>query len=694
MGEKWKLTEALGSNEVETEYHVVKSWESFTDIFGNAKEVKAMTYCDSPKIIREILDVEDEIDVESLEVVVGDRDSDAYRAKLTNHVDEAYRMKKLMEEDRLHVYTLDTSRSILHTKLYRIVQHDGTHKLVLGSANLSRQAWRNTKQTNTVVVHRTSGNTELDEIFAQMYDHQKKQYTEEFMSDLISELEDVETSEEEREKISAWVDGRVGEHDEVTELNKKATEELDNVDVEVQLLTDEEGEADKKVTFSEDVREADEVIEERISLSTNGFDSGKSAFEGLRDYDNTTIKDDVIRTTNRAYTQYLREEYGIPKMWFSRDDGALLMDGPSHRHRLTADTLPESPDVVNEALENLERYFETVETHGDSNDYEAVKAHMFEGIIWFFWAPFVNKHASKFRNASLELDDALPFLYIYGESNAGKGTFAKFALSLISHSVVEEPADADEIGKRQIRGLKTIDSTFPLVVDDITKNKIDQSLDGPLRNYWKDWPGDIQYPSIAFISNDKRPNKWFRNRSKILHFDIFFEGNFKSRRDVAEVIDQKNPLFEWFTHQMLNSEMKIPDSTDSLEIARNVFKNLYEYADRELPPYFPEKPADEHYDTAKGKWHRAHDRNQIEFEEYNGHIIAAFDEDMSFDVKSYCRSLPTRMRAEAHGLEIEIKHVDNFIDWFGENPVGEKIEEDDSEDSPGIISRIGGSLLK
>jgi len=44
MGRKsGKLTQALEDNEVETEYHVVKTWGSFTDIFGKAKEVKAMT---------------------------------------------------------------------------------------------------------------------------------------------------------------------------------------------------------------------------------------------------------------------------------------------------------------------------------------------------------------------------------------------------------------------------------------------------------------------------------------------------------------------------------------------------------------------------------------------------------------------------------------------------------------------------
>jgi hypothetical protein len=348
-------------------------------------------------------------------------------------------------------------------------------------------------------------------------------------------------------------------------------------------------------------------------------------------------------------------------------------------------------------LAELESYFETVERYGDSNDYTAVKAHMFEALLWFFWAPFVNKYASRFRDANLTLDDALPFLYIYGESNAGKGTFAEFALSLISHGVVDDPADADEIGTRQLRGLKKVDSSFPLVVDDVTKNKIDQRLDGPLRNYWKTWPGDIQYPGIAFISNDKRPNKWFRNRAKILHFDVFFEGTFKSRHEVGDVIDQQNPVYEWFTLLLGERDIELRESNDTLYDARQVFLELYDRAERDVPEYFPRKPADDHYDTAKGKWHRAHDRGKIEFSEYNGNIIATFDEDMQWDVRSYGRSLPTRMRADVQGLEIEIKHVENYRDWFGEDPIGDEGSEENSDavetDSDGITSRIRSALF-
>jgi hypothetical protein len=698
MTDRWTFQTAFDDDDVETEIRVLRSWGSFTDVFEDAAEIQTITYCDSPQLILRLLETDENIEIDSLEVVVGDRTPEQYRDKLTNHVDEAYRMKELIEDGRLRIYNLDSSRSILHTKLYRITKHDGSHTLILGSANLSKQAWENTKQTNTVVLFHTDGTSSLDEAFKQAYETQKEDYTTEFMSGLIDELEEIETKDDERERISAWVDGRVGDHDEVTELNKKVTQELDDVDVEIHALTDDPEEADTTVSFANDAEEADEVIEERISLSRRGFDNGSTAFEGLRDYDNTTIKDDVIRTTPQAYTEYLQEEYGIPKMWFGEDDGRLVMEGPSRRHGLMADGLPDDPSRIDAALADLEAYFETVERYGDSNDYDAVKAHMFEALLWFFWAPFINKYASRFRDANLTLDDALPFLYIYGESNAGKGTFAQFALSLISHSVVDEPADADEIGTRQIRGLRKVDSAFPLVVDDVTKNKIDNQIDGPLRNYWKNWPGDIQYPGIAFISNNKRPKKWFRNRAKILHFDVFFEGTFKSRHEVGEVIDQDSPVFEWFTYVLGERDIELRESNDTLYDARQAFLTLYDAANREVPEYFPRKPADEHHDTAKGKWHRAHDRGQVEFSEYNGNLVATFNEEMSFDVRSYCRSLPTRMRPEPSGREIEIKHVDNFIEWFGEDPVGlqpdeEANTEEENASTNGVTSRLRRAIF-
>lgn len=41
-------------------------------------------------------------------------------------------------------------------------------------------------------------------------------------------------------------------------------------------------------------------------------------------------------------------------------------------------------------------------------------------------------------------------------------------------------------------------------------------------------------------------------------------------------------------------------NADTLAEARQVFKELYDRANRELPSYFPEEPAEKKYDV--GKW--------------------------------------------------------------------------------------------
>jgi len=169
------------------------------------------------------------------------------------------------------------------------------------------------------------------------------------------------------------------------------------------------------------------------------------------------------------------------------------------------------------------------------------------------WAPFANRAAAFFDQYGIDLDKALPNLYVYGESDAGKGTFAEFVLSLISGGRVQQPVDADEVGKREIRGMRSANTAFPIVVDDITKDTVNR-LD-TFRNYWGNWTPEASYPLFAFISNDKRPDEWFRNRSKILHFDVNFDTSYKGEAEVNRLIEQDNPLFLWFSHEFLTRDL-------------------------------------------------------------------------------------------------------------------------------------------
>jgi hypothetical protein len=162
---------------------------------------------------------------------------------------------------------------------------------------------------------------------------------------------------------------------------------------------------------------------------------------------------------------------------------------------------------------------------GETNSTQAVMAHMYEGILYGLWAPLVNLYAQQFYGR-VTLNNALQYLHIFGESDAGKDKFAEFVLRLLSDNLVRGSAGADSVGVEQIRSLRNIDTVFPHVVSDISKQKIER-IDPP-RNFWKDsWhpSNDISYPTIIFTSNDSRPNDYCRNRAKMLHFYVAFPSN-------------------------------------------------------------------------------------------------------------------------------------------------------------------------
>jgi len=324
--------------------------------------------------------------------------------------------------------------------------------------------------------------------------------------------------------IKLYTEGRVGTQDELGEVHGRLA---DHIDAEVETvdlaLGGETAPNDESNQETDDAQEVDESAEDgdpeladapqdRITLSLRGYDeSTVSTLSQMTDFD-ATVSNDTLTTTPDAFQRYAQQVFDVPTMHLTENRDQLKFHHDGTVYRVTRP--PKSPEKVDEALEEIENYFATVDDYGNSNNSTAVKAHMYEALLWFFWAPFANRQAAFYRQHGINLDKALPYLYIFGESNGGKGTFCRFALSLISGNRVEAPVDADEIGKRKVRNLRSAHTSFPVVVDDITKQKVN-SLD-TLRNYWSGWTGETSYPLFAFISNDKRPGEWFRNRAKIL----------------------------------------------------------------------------------------------------------------------------------------------------------------------------------
>lgn len=402
------------NEEIELELATLKTRDNFETYFTeDVSHIRAITYSDSPETLHNLLENVGTDDV-TLEVVVGDNTLD-YRKKLRGKEELASTLDRLQRKNRLQIYLTGLKNNEVHSKLYILQHQDGSRTNILGSPNLSGQGWGSTRQKNAIVVFRTNGNQPLDNIFDHWYDEHKK-YGKQFLEDLTEQLEDVD--EEEREEIiHAWVDGRTTSHDEEAELEQELTDRLDEANVETATIIGEFEDPDLTLAVTDDPENADQTI----TQSLNGFDDYiPDLQEEVRSID-ASIDGGTLRASPGAISKHSKEKFGAPKMWFNRDCELKLQTETRTQLTLTRE-LPDNPERIDTALKHLEEYFETVDEFGRTEHEEAVKAQMWEAIIWFFWAPFINRYAAVYREHGIDLDKYLPSLYVYGEPGSGKGT--------------------------------------------------------------------------------------------------------------------------------------------------------------------------------------------------------------------------------------------------------------------------------
>ena len=749
-----------GSSETTGHVELFRSYGRFETYFEDAVRMRVVTYCDSPEFILELFDRVDTL--EQLEVVVGDVAD--YRERLIDKPELADRLEQLKRDEKLVIYLCETKEvhsklylveysagsdgseqsdeADVSQQTFEWADSDSTANgggtetdavedaaetetvrpatAIVGSPNLSSNAW--TRQANTGVVFETATDTALWSDFVDFYEeHRSYNNDGPFLDDLTERLE--RTSDDRAEVVSLYTEGKVKTRDEVSELHGRLDERIESEVDEVDLVLGDETELSKGAeeevgeqqpesgdgeseTSAEDLDPSDEK-ETRINLSLLGHsDDAIEALSRMTDYD-ASLSGDALTTTPRAVQQYKRDVYEVPTMRVQRtqpgdDDpvefGRALSFHTDGRVYRVGQPLPDDPGVVDTALSDLEGYFDTVDKYGNCNDADAVKAHMTEALLWMFWAPFANRDAALYNQYGIDLDKALPNLYIYGESDAGKGTFAQFALSMISGGRVVNPVDADEVGKRKVRGMRSANTAFPVVVDDITKDTVNR-LD-TFRNYWGNWTPETSFPLFAFISNDKRPDEWFRNRSKILHFNVNFDTSYKGEAEVNRLIEQDNPLFLWFTHEMLTRELELSNDDDALRTARTVLLEFYEYTDRDVPEWFPRRPAEREHDAGRDRWFDLLAREDITTEDQGDRLRVSFPEEMSTDTYTYARDPPTIARVERRGRDLLIKSPDEFLGWLGEPPADVELdgrmseetgtESSESESTGGVLGRVRG----
>jgi hypothetical protein len=685
---------------------MVKERADFLDLFEGAHHVDAVTYAETPELMVTMLT---EYDIDSLDVLIGNADDYADRV---DEVPTARSLVQLRQDGRLTIRL--KNQKTVHSKIYRIVMPDDIVKLVHGSANLSRNSWE--YHTNQISVITTDVGTQLDEQFKQFIDEYRDGYSNQTLLDgLIEALENADTPEERDNRIEYWVGAGDLDVSDTAALNQDAVEDLKSVADRVTAVVGDPDSADETVAFVEEPESADRtIVEPADATSDAGVEAGSEVTEspdvGLVGSDHetdltetldrprvrapdrqvrmgtskvdkdtadefgtslrergATVEDHSITAPLSAYNNQVKESTSIPTMSVLPDAEQLVI-GDDDEMILVATDKP-TPRVLDHCLETIEDYIETVENHGHTQSETAVMAQMYEAFLYGFWAPFANQYAEALSSPSRTLDNVLQHLYIEGKSDAGKDKLTEYILRLISDNTVISGVDADEVGVKEIRGIRKWDTSFPYAIIDAEKEKIQRW--SPIRNYWSDWtPTSVDQPCLIFTTNDALPKSEFRNRMKILSMDVSFPSNpedpgFRDAQDdLADVLKRQNPIFSYVARRML-TEQPWEDGTGTIEDIRRILREFYQEAGRTEPEYFPaDEPAEKTYDTGRINWQRDIQGGRVSFEPEPGAITAEFDRD-GYEVHDYAKRLPKRFMAEKSASSVYIGAPEEFAKWAG-----------------------------
>jgi len=629
--------EAASEGVVDFSTETVRSWRSFESYFEQADRLWAVSYCDTPQVVLGLFDT---YGLEKLELVAGNAND--YRERLTDEdAGLVGRLERLRREGRLQIYTCP--RKTVHSKLYILGQDDGPYTLITGSANLTKNSWTN--HTNHLAVWRAYEESRIFEALWADYREHVEDYGEPFLKDLTERL-DEEDDVDRDAVIRQWVAGRSTRRDEIEEITAKLADKA----------------TDQAVENSRDSGES----ETEIRLSLNGYSEGTEGTvkDEVQTIGGTTGPDSVSMGTGQV-GEFLRRQFGVPGMW--TEGGDLYFAPPEGSGTVLSSQPSGETGRIDQALRHLEQFLSTVDRHGQTNEPKAVKAHMLETLLYFFWAPFANEHARAYlREGVSSLDKRLPFLYLQGESNSGKGTLLSFGLRLISGGAVTSPLDADDVGMSEVRRVRKAHSSFPLAIDDIEKGKIRQL--GPLRNYWSDWEPGRRFPTLIFTSNDRRPKEWFRNRSKMLSLSVMFDPGPVAEGEVQRLIQKESPLFPWISCQLLrrfgNGEIEM--TGDVLKPVRKALFELYEQAGRTPPEYMGTVPAEERFDAGQQEWRRLAREGRLQVRRSGEKLYVTFPGEMEhWEIGEFKRKLPTSVRPDQEGKRIVIQAPERFKEWMG-----------------------------
>ncbi|MBI4180768.1 MAG: phospholipase D family protein [Chloroflexi bacterium] len=616
---------------------VIKQQKDFDSLFDGFGRMRAISYVISPDLLLEFFDKRGYSEVE---VVVGENLSETYKKNLEQKgIEVTDQLADLVEKDKLRVFI---SARTIHTKLY-ILERDEIVRVIQTSANLTLTA-QEARQINYAWYFDIPRSNPVLKQLEQDYESHLRGCTL-FMEDLKNLLKQRPETDR-KQSIEVWLKGAISE-----EQDMKIRDIFHDLSLSLVEASDAK---EEKITV--------------LQLPESGVQR-KRVEKLLKPLNPVSAGHNQMQINTPAYVRYVYETHHVPLLILSRERQELLFGLDTPMTVLTQ--APPDANLVNQGLELMEAYLNTVDFGVVSADPAFVKRSVFEALLYIFFTPFAHECMKARRVKFGPLYSRGPrFLYIYGPSQNGKSTFLRFALKLLTGRIIE-PLSRQDFTKTGITNVRLTETAFPLVFDDVDQSRI-LRMEEVFKSYWERWWRD-QYvsPQIVITSNSPRLREWAKSRVKRIDFDVQFAPSEAARGKLARLFKEDNLIFRWFSYLYLNrlnaDELA---SDDELLLARAVMRELYAKAKRSIPEFFPAEPIEKLYDPGRQDWRDLlYGLHKATVKDEGNRKLVTFAKDMQlWEIIDYQGYLPQTIKYQRKGNTIIIENPKEFDKWLGQPP--------------------------
>ena len=616
---------------------------TWKDLFSGFNRIKAITFSSGIGFVYQLLEL-----FEDAEIIFGCeevmsyslQEIMAYQNKLIERIREkesAAKTKLIGRVEKGDVRLFVARKQLSHEKIYLLEADDVRKRVIMGSANMSFNAFGGRQRENISYIDGDAA-----------YERYLESYNE---------------------LKSASVDSITKKALEIAD----ATDNLDalpiseTVRVEKAVYIEPVKTTEDDVRFVLDTRELAKRIKPTIPVTKADKKAGK-----------ILISPEVIQKIRRQIVKEQEDERErrneYPQLEVDVEHSAVTLNHSVLDLHPDADAIRLDAELFAKYMSGYGRF------HGDNL---GMQERYYEFANWFFCSPFM----AVMRDTALRYDQkTLPypvFGLVYGQSKAGKTSFLETLLKMMIGQKTK--INAPEFTRTTIDGLRHEVHGAPIIVDDLTNARFNQHAIETIKN---DDFGYIDhlltYPAVVISANEdvKAVAPEVIRRTVICRVQAGLTNTEVMKSNVVRSVQQKigTAFYREYLRRMLEllpdmmEKLKDDDpeaqSPDILETSSKVLRSIFAANLKELPSYIRELSLENYFsEQVTGKYaiqtiRTAWASNPKAFEVNKRTNIVRYEAGENWDADRLMKELPETLCAK-RSRDSVIMDLDAAKEFFG-----------------------------